>query len=376
MRTTFLFILAMIVTICGLSQSTSPSEWFKRLDQNQDGFVSADELPPAVNPELLKRLDRDGDGRISAAEDAEATARQNRRNERRQRNTNRSYTVAPTHADVAYGPHLRNRLDIWLPSEVQSGNSGTPLVVFIHGGGFRKGDKSQIGRSITEKLREKGFAVAAINYRLTDTAPYPAQMHDGARAIQFLRSKSNEWHLDPARIGAMGGSAGAGISQWLTFHDDLADPDNEDPILRQSSRVQCAVPKAAQTTYDPRTIKSFFGASRLDGALFPFYGMTEESDINDPKFHALFEDASPVTHLTADDGPVLLQYSQANTPLPDNPPGHLYIHHPSFSKILMEKAKEVGVSVEVMFREDIKAGISFDKAAVAFFEKHLMTPAD
>jgi acetyl esterase/lipase len=59
-------------------------------------------------------------------------------------------------------------------------------------------------------------------------------MHDGARAVQYLRSRAKEWNLDPARVAATGGSAGAGISLWLAFHADLADPKSKDPVARQS----------------------------------------------------------------------------------------------------------------------------------------------
>jgi len=99
--------------------------------------------------------------------------------------------------------------------------------------------------------------VAAANYRLTDTAPYPAQMHDCARALQFLRSTRRSTTSIHAR-GATGGSAGAGISEWLAFHDDLADPDNEDEVLRQSTRISCAVVYAAQSSYDPRFHRELF----------------------------------------------------------------------------------------------------------------------
>jgi len=69
-----------------------------------------------------------------------------------------------------------------------------------------------------------GISVVAITYRLSDTALAPAQFHDSARAVQFIRSRAKDWNLDPKPIAATGGSAGAGLSLWLGFHDDLADP--------------------------------------------------------------------------------------------------------------------------------------------------------
>jgi acetyl esterase/lipase len=65
-------------------------------------------------------------------------------------------------------------------------------------------------------------------------------MLDGGRAVQFARSKAKEWNIDKARIAATGGSAGAGISLWLAFRDDLADPKSDDPVARESTRLTCA----------------------------------------------------------------------------------------------------------------------------------------
>ena len=92
-----------------------------------------------------------------------------------------------------------------------------------------------------------GISVAAINYRFILQAmehkvepPVKGCLHDAARALQTLRSKAKEWNLDPKRVGATGGSAGACTSLWLALHDDLADPKSSDPIARQSSRLTCA----------------------------------------------------------------------------------------------------------------------------------------
>jgi acetyl esterase/lipase len=86
-----------------------------------------------------------------------------------------------------------------------------------------------------------GISVVAITYRFSQDAIAPASFHDSARAIQFIRHNANEWNVDPKRIAATGGSAGAGLSLWLGFHDDLTDPDSSDPVLRQSSRLSSAL---------------------------------------------------------------------------------------------------------------------------------------
>ena len=90
---------------------------------------------------------------------------------------------SPTHANVAYGPHKPNVLDIW----IAEGDGPRPLHVYIHGGGWIGGDKSSKGDPQKHWLA-KGISYAAINYRHTPQASLPAPVHDAAWAIQFLRS--------------------------------------------------------------------------------------------------------------------------------------------------------------------------------------------
>ena len=167
-----------------------------------------------------------------------------------------SVSANPTFKDVSYGPYERNKMDFWKANTT----APAPLVVAMHGGGFIGGDKAEAEReqSITYFL-ERGISFASINYRYSTQAPYPAPMLDGARAIQFLRSKAGEWNIDPKRIAAYGASAGGGISLWLAFHDDLADAKSSDAIAQQSSRLICAAAVGGQTTYDPREIEKKVG---------------------------------------------------------------------------------------------------------------------
>jgi acetyl esterase/lipase len=164
----------------------------------------------------------------------------------------RPQKTAPTYADVSYAPSNANKLDFW---QVKS-KEPAPLLVFIHGGGFRGGSKNSIPPELLTKCLEAGIACASIDYRLSGEAIYPAQMHDSARAIQFIRSKAVEWNIDLKRVAAGGGSAGSGISQWLGFHDDLASPTSNDPIARESTRLTAVLALNMQSTYDPRQIKN------------------------------------------------------------------------------------------------------------------------
>src|SRR5712692_5296382 len=94
----------------------------------------------------------------------------------------KKFSRPPDLQNVKYGPYERNVLDLW---KATSGRP-TPLVVYIHGGGFRQGDKASLSPLLLKLCLEREISVGAINYRLSQQAPYPAPMHDGARAIQFF----------------------------------------------------------------------------------------------------------------------------------------------------------------------------------------------
>lgn len=249
----------------------------------------------------------------------------------------------PTHADVKYGPYSRNIMDVWLAKS----DKPTPVVVSIHGGGFSSGNKA-VSPDLLEECLKSGISVVASTYRLSGEAIAPAQFLDSARAIQFIRSKAKEWNLDPSRIAATGGSAGAGISLRLGFHDDLADPHSEDPVLRQPARVTCMAVFNAQTSYDPRFIRDLFPGTDTYkiGALPMLFRMDPDNLDQLPKEkYRLFEECSPLAHLTKDDAPALLVYSSTlETPIRDQNVG---IHHPRFGKALKDKMDALGVECQV-----------------------------
>jgi acetyl esterase/lipase len=198
---------------------------------------------------------------------------------------------------------------------------------------------------------ESGISVVAITYRLSDQAIAPAQFHDSARAIQFIRHKAKEWNLDPTRIAATGGSAGAGISLWLGFHDDLADPDNEDLVLHESTRLTCMSVYGGQTSYDPRFIRDLFpGASTYrHSALAQLFDVDMDNldQLPEDKYK-LFEECSPITHLTKDDPPAQLIYGMSMDAVD--------IHSPRFGKALKEKMDALGIRCEVYARAEVLGG--------------------
>lgn len=254
----------------------------------------------------------------------------------------------PDFANVRYGPHARNVFDLWLPKSGQP----APLVLFIHGGGFKGGDKSGLSPGILRQYLAAGWATAAINYRLTDTAPAPAAYLDCGRALQHLRHHAKQWQIDPKRVAATGGSAGAGTSLWLAFHDDLADPASADPIARESTRLTCVAVNNAQSSYDPR-FAAKIGIPRPNferhDFFLPFYGIAK-AEIDTPKAYARYEMAAPITYLTKDDPPVLLRYSYANEAVTANTSLGLVVHHPLLGITLKREMDKLGLECVVIYR--------------------------
>jgi acetyl esterase len=270
----------------------------------------------------------------------------------------------PTKVDVPYGDHDRHVLDFWQAKS----DTPTPLLIWIHGGGFRGGDKSRFPGDLRSQCLAAGISCASIHYRLSGDAPYPAQMLDSARSVQFLRSKADEWNLDADRFAAGGGSAGSGISQWLGYHDDLADPDSDDPISGESTRLSCVFPINMQSTYDPRVIKRIIpGNAYKNTALVSFFGRPQgwdwDRDPIDTELDALLADASPVTHLTSDDAPIFaLSYARAATD------GN--IHHPKFGQHIKQSADAVGVECVAVLDSDYESMSEAYEAMVKFMQKH------
>jgi len=248
---------------------------------------------------------------------------------------------APTVANVTYGPHAMNVLDFWKAE----GEGPRPLLVYIHGGGWTGGDKKQAPENYLPYI-EKGISYATVNYRLTGEAPLPAPVHDAARAIQFIRSKASEWNLDTSRIVLTGGSAGACTSMWLLLHDDLADPNSPDPVLRESTRVSGA---RGQTSIDPKVIEPWLGPNVLKHRMINMAvgeQTIEGALANYAKHRDLYLEFSSYNHLTADDPPLLMTYGN-NMTLPSENAGH-GIHHPVYGVKMKKKADRVGQETHLL----------------------------
>jgi acetyl esterase/lipase len=223
---------------------------------------------------------------------------------------------APTAGNVAYGSHPRQVLDFWqAKAEVP-----TPLVLYIHGGGWQNGDKSGLSGAAIRQYLDAGISVAAINYRYVKQAaaagiepPVKAPLEDAARALQFIRSKSKEWNLDKKRVGATGGSAGGCSSLWLAFHDDMANPKSDDPVARESTRLYCAAVNGPQTSLDPKELREWMPNYGYGAHAFGFPSFQAFYDGRD-KVRKWLKEYSPIEHVSRDDPPIYMDFPSQKVP--------------------------------------------------------------
>jgi acetyl esterase/lipase len=223
------------------------------------------------------------------------------------------------------------------------------VAFIIHGGGWRGGSKERLDRfADANALLKSGISVVAINYRyVTDdeSPPVKAPLHDAARALQFIRSKAKQWNIDKKRIGAAGGSAGACSSLWLAFHDDLANPKSKDPILRESSRLQCAAVMGAQTTLDPKQMVEWTPNSKYGGHAFGLHPFTKFLE-NRKKILPWIKEYSPYANVIKDDPPVFLEYK---TPPAIGEAQRDPTHTSNFGLKLQEHCQANGVPCELYY---------------------------
>lgn len=257
----------------------------------------------------------------------------------------KAYAIQPTYAEVRYGQHERNVLDLWI---VES-DIPTPLVIFVHGGGFTGGSKERLNMIHLKKMLASGISVAAVNYRYCTGEENGAlvSISDVKRALQYLRKHSKEYNIDKKCVGMWGSSAGAGTTMWLAFHDDLAESKATDPILRESTRLQAACGVAVQSSYDIFAWPSLFNlpedspllqqlhSTRGWGLVWLGLRSVEEKDT--PHGLQMRKELDIIPLITPDDPPFLL-FNNAEGTIPPTEFGQM-VHHPLFAKLLYEKGK-------------------------------------
>ncbi|MEA3400894.1 MAG: alpha/beta hydrolase [Armatimonadota bacterium] len=225
--------------------------------------------------------------------------------------------------DVEYGVVDGHRLllDAYLPAD----NQVHPAIVFIHGGGWRRGSKKggfnavQGPRAIAD-----GIAVFSLDYRLSSVAPYPAAVEDCLRAIRWIRKHGGEFNVDPDALGLWGGSAGGHLVLMMAFMEPGAE-DLDAGGNQLANFAQCVVAK------NPPTDLTADDSMHQQRALLAFMDTTLD------EAPARFAQASPVTHISPDDPPVLVMHGTEDRTVPY-----------SQAQILAQRLEEAGVPLELI----------------------------
>ncbi len=190
--------------------------------------------------------------------------------------------------DLAYGAHDRQTLDLYLPPRR---TEPTRLFFFIHGGGWRGGDKSEY-RALAPVLTSFGYAVALPNHRLGPADPHPAQIADCASALGYLAANAGDFHLDCSGICLAGHSSGGHLASLLALHPDYL-------AAQRLARQQIAGVVSICGVYDLTRYTAF-----ADGYLGSIFGA-------DPGAYAA---ASPLAYATPGAPPHFLAYAERDYP--------------------------------------------------------------
>jgi acetyl esterase/lipase len=231
--------------------------------------------------------------------------------------------------DLAYveGGHERQKLDLYLPPA----GSRWPLVVAIHGGAFRMGSKEN---EPAGAFVARGFAVAAINYRLSQHAAFPAQIEDAKAAVRWLRASAARYGYDPDRIASYGSSAGGHLAAMLGTTGDVKAFD-VGANLGVSSRVQAVV-----DFFGPTDFRQMDAHRLSPQAMVHDTPDSPESQLvggpirDNPEKVAR---ANPITYVSKDDPPFLIIHGDADLLVP---------HHQS--ELLEAALRKAGVPVRLV----------------------------
>jgi acetyl esterase/lipase len=251
--------------------------------------------------------------------------------------------------DIAYVPggHERQKLDLFL---LEKGEN-LPLVIWIHGGGWRGGSKEG---NPALALTQKGYAVAGINYRLSQHAPWPAQIEDCKAAIRWIRANASKNRINPDHIGVWGASAGGHLVALLGTSADTRQFDKGEN-LKYSSSVQ-----AVCDWFGPADFVKWMGST--SETLTQLFGgpMTREKA----------QEASPVTYVNGKAAPFLIYQGDKDPLVPLDQ-----------SQAMEASLKKAGVEAKLVVLEGAAhGGPQFNTPEIlgamqAFFDRHLKPKA-
>jgi acetyl esterase/lipase len=283
---------------------------FQRADKDGDGNVTQKELP---RPLLFQRFDRNRDGVLTMAEVQRSAA---------------AAAEANIERDVAYGNQESQKLDVYLPKK---GVVDAPVMIYVHGGGWQKGDKSAVGQK-AEFFTGRGWVFVSINYRLIPGGEHPKNVQDVAAAIAFVHDHAAEKGGDPDKIFIMGHSAGCHLVSLV------ATDQRHLELVGKSLAIIKGVIALDTQAYD---------ISKLTQSDFTSATYTDVFT-NDPEVQ---QDASPSHHIAAGKmiPAFLVCYSSGlgNRPNPNRPLA---------ANAFAAKLREAGIAAEVVDASDRNHG--------------------
>ena len=246
--------------------------------------------------------------------------------------------------DLSYGDHERNVLDLW----ISNSKINTPLMIYIHGGGFGSGSKESAYRKNNfnriKKFIENGISFATINYRFKNNDDgILISLNDAKRALQFLRHKSDQFRIDKSKVGVMGSSAGATSSLWLGFFDDMAQLNSSDPIERESTRVSLVVGIAAAHTMDLNKWKEMLNIDQdyMDKLVSQYIGKLDRKKWMDKTLQNEYISKIDFFEKMDTNDPPFFIVNYGGNRKPKNIAD--FHHHPMHAKILKHRADSLNI---------------------------------
>ncbi len=193
----------------------------------------------------------------------------------------------------------------------EQGKKPMPLVIWIHGGGWRNGSKRGGGAAIA--CLQRGYAVASVEYRLSGEAIFPAAIEDCKAAVSFLRLHAKKYNLDPERFGVWGSSAGGHLVALLGTTNDVDDFDTHPVTNQASSRVQAVCNWFGPTDF--LRMNDFPGRIDHDSPTSP-----ESKFIGGPiqQNKSKTQRASPIAYVSKSDPPILIMHGTDDAAVPYN----------------------------------------------------------